>query len=165
MKYYYLLLLAGLTACEGNHTTNNNNKVTTASDSAKFVTNDTIPEIRKTVSKKPVASYLVPVNDPKLERTFGVSVYETPHTFKYLLKMHYEAMEATDTLTVPNFGVWPVVQVQPGKDKRTCIIGFLDHKKTFKEYKMLTAKGNNMKLSVLKNYYAGRYRTVYKKAD
>lgn len=163
MKYYCFLLLAGLTACQGKHPSPA--KATAAADSITFVTNDTIPEIRKTVSKKPVASYLVPVNDPKLERTFGVSVYETPLTFQYLLKMHYEAMEVTDTLTVPNFGLWPVVQIQPGKDKRTCIIGFLDEKKSFKEYKMLTAKGNRMKLTVLKNYYAGRYRTVTKKAD
>jgi len=163
MKYYCFLLLAGLTACQGNHPSPA--KATAAADSTTFVTNDTIPEIRKTISKKPVASYLVPVNDPKLERTFGVSVYETPLTFQYVLKMHYEAMEVTDTLTVPNFGLWPVVQIQPGKDKRTCIIGFLDEKKAFKEYKMLTAKGNRMKLTVLKNYYAGRYRTVLKKAD
>lgn len=163
MKYYCLLLLAGLTACQGNHTAKA--KAKAPADSTTFVTNDTIPEIRKTVSKKPVASYLVAVNDPKLERTFGISVYETPLTFQYLLKMHYEAMEVTDTLTVPNFGVWPVVQIQPGKDKRSCIIGFLDTKKKFKEYKMLIAKGDKMKLTVLKNYYAGRYRTVYKNTD
>lgn len=163
MKYYCLLLLAGFTACQDNHPPPA--KATVTADSITFVTNDTIPEIRKTVSKKPVASYLVTVNDPKLERNFGLSVYETPLTFRYLLKMHYEAMEATDTLTVPNFGVWPVVQVKPGKEKRTCIIGFLDTKKEFKEYKMLTAKGDKMKLTVLKNYYAGRYRTVYKKVD
>lgn len=163
MKYYCLLLLAGLAACKDNPTSKA--KPTVKADSATFATNDTIPEIRKTVSKKPVASYLVPVNDPKLERTFGVSVYETPLTFQYILKMHYEAMEVTDTLTVPNFGIWPVVQIQPGKNKRSCIIGFLNTKKEFKEYKMLTAKGDKMKLTVLKNYYAGRYRTVYKKAD
>lgn len=163
MKHYCLLLLAGLTACQNSPTVKT--KATATADSTSFVTNDTIPETRKTVSKKPVASYLVPVNDPKLERTFGVSIYETPFTFQYLLKMHYEAMEVTDTLNVPNFGVWPVVQIRPGKDKRTCIIGFLDTKKEFKEYKMLTAKGDKMKLTVLKNYYAGRYRTVFKKAD
>lgn len=163
MKHYCLLLLAALTACQDNHTSKA--KATPPADSTTFFTNDTIPEIRKTVSKKPVASYLVPVNDPKLERTFGVRVYETPLTFRYLLKMHYEAMEVTDTLTVPDFGIWPVVQIHPGKDKRTCIIGFLDAKKEFKEYKMLTAKGKKMKLTVLKKYYAGRYRTVYKKTD
>lgn len=161
MKYYYLIILAYITACN----TNNQPVAKDAADSTSFVTNDTIPEIRKSVSKKPVASYLVPVNDPKLERTFGVSIYETPHTFQYLLKMHYEAMEVTDTLEVPNFGVWPVVQIRPGKDKRTCIIGFLDKKKEFKEYKMLTAKGDKMKLNTLKNYFTGRYRTVHEKSD
>lgn len=163
MKHYCLLLLAVLTACQNKPSSKT--KPTVEADSATFVTNDTIPEVRKTVSKKPVASYLVSVNDLKLERTFGVSVYETHLTFQYVLKMHYEAIEVTDTLTVPNFGIWPVVQIQPGKDKRTCIIGFLDAKKEFKEYKMLTAKGDKMKLAVLKNYYAGRYRTVFKKAD
>ena len=46
-------------------------------------------------------------------------------------------------------------------DKTSCIIGFLDRNKEFKEYKMLTLKGNKMKLIVLKKYAVGRYRNTY----
>src|SRR4028119_1219133 len=119
MKYFCIIILACLYACG-----NNQPAVTRpGKDSVTFQTNDTIPEIRKTVSRKPVAVYVVPVNDPKLERTFGVRIYETPFTFKFHMRMHYEAMEVSDTLELPNFGVWPVVKIQPGKDKRSCIIG------------------------------------------
>jgi len=73
--------------------------------------------------------------------------------------MHYEAIEKTDTLKIPNFGVWPEIKVIKGPDKISCVIGFLDKKKTFRPYKMLTAKGNTMKLILLKKYYTGRYST------
>jgi hypothetical protein len=133
-----------------------------ATHTTTVVTNDTIPELRPTISKKPVASYLVQVNDPKLERTFGLKIYETKFTFRYLMRMHYEAVEYTDTLDVPNFGRWPVVEVRKGKDARSCIIGFLDNENRFREYKKLSAKGNKMKLIVLKRYSTGHYRNVTK---
>lgn len=157
MKYLYLIIIASLAAC-------NNPELQSkeSTESSVFVSHDTIPDIRIEVSKKPVASYRVPVGDPKLGREFGVRIYETPFTFKYLLEMQYEAMEETDTLKIPHFGSWPVVEVHPGKDKLSCIIGFLDEKKTFREYKMLSAKGNKMSLTVLKKYGIGRYRTVFK---
>ena len=157
MKYLSLIIIAFLAACN-----NRDLQSKESTESTVFVSHDTIPDVRTGVSKKPVASYRVTVGDPKLEREFGVSIYETPFTFKYLLKMQYEAIEETDTLKIPNFGSWPVVQVQPGKDKLSCIIGFLDEKKNFKEYKMLSAKGNKMSLTVLKKYGVGRYRTVFK---
>lgn len=157
MKYFFLVLITGIAAC--------NNRELQSQDSTEstlFVSHDTVPELRTTVRKEPVASYHVPVGDRKLERNFGVSVYETPFTFKYLLEMQYESMEETDTLRLPDFGSWPVVEVHPGKDKLSCIIGFLDEKKKFREYKMLSAKGNRMSLTVLKKYGIGRYRTVFK---
>jgi hypothetical protein len=120
-------------------------------------TNDTIPEVRKDVSDKPVASYMIPIGNPKLEYKFGVTIYETPQTFKYLMRMQYEGMVVTDTLKVPNFGIWPTVDVKPGKEKLSCIIGFLDKDKKFKEYKMLTIEENDLKLTVLKRYGVGVY--------
>jgi hypothetical protein len=75
--------------------------------------NVAIPEVREAVKKDPVASYLTTVGDPRLDQKFGVEVYETRSTFKYLLAMQYEGMQETDTLTVPNFDTWPVVQVKP----------------------------------------------------
>jgi len=155
MKYCHLFILLWLSSC----TNNTSIQSKSTSDSASFSTTDTVPEVRLTVSKKPVATYLVSVNDPKLERTFGVAVFETSSTFKYLMRMHYEAIEKTDTLKIPNFGVWPEIKVIKGPDKISCVIGFLDKKKTFRPYKMLTAKGNTMKLILLKKYYTGRYST------
>ncbi|MEO5996108.1 MAG: hypothetical protein ABIN89_05265 [Chitinophagaceae bacterium] len=155
MKYIYLAVLLYLTSCSDD--TAVEGKKTT--DTTFHITMDTVPEKRKVVSKKPVASYLVPVNDPKLERSFGVDIYETGLTFEYIMHMHYEAVFATDTLRIPNFGIWPQVQVKPGEEKISCIIGFLDKKKAFKPYKMVSAKGNKMRLEVLKNYFVGRYST------
>ena len=157
MKYFIAIVIVCLIACN-----NQELQRKESTKSAIFVSHDTIPEIRTTVSKKPVASYRVPSGDPKLERYFGVAVYETGFTFSYLLKMEYEAIMETDTLRVPNFGIPPAVQVQPGKEKLTCIIGFLDEKGKFREYKMLSAQGNHMRLTALKKYGVGRYRTVFK---
>ena len=157
MKYFYIALILVVSACSNGNSLESEN----ASDTTSFVSNDTIPERRKEVSNKPVASYLVPVKDPVLQQKFGVEIYETPLTFQYLLRMQYEGMKVTDTLKVPNFGTWPVVKINPGKDKLSCIIGFLDKKKEFKEYKLLTAKGDKMRLIVLKRYRVGVYRDTY----
>lgn len=158
MKFYFLPVLLYLSSCADNSLMKDKEM---GASSTSFETNDTVSLRRETVAKKPVASYIVPINDPKLNQTFGVEVYETPQTFQYLLRMHYESMQATDTLKVPNFGVLPVIKIIKGKDRHSCIIGFLDNKKEFKEYKMLTAKGNQMRLIVLKKYTTGRYRNVY----
>ena len=157
MKYFFLITILYLAACNNPSLQSQDSK-----ESTIFVSHDTIPERRTTVRKEPVASYHVPVGDRKLERYFGVNIYETPFTFKYLLAMQYEALDETDTLQLPNFGSWPSIQVQPGKDKLSCVIGFLDEKKKFREYKMLSAKGNKMSLTVLKKYGIGRYRTAFK---
>ena len=111
-----------------------------------------IPELRTAVSKNPVASYLIPMGNPKLDRKFGVEIYETPYTFKYLLVMQYDGMIQTDTLKIPNFGSSPVVKVKPGTEKLSCIIGFLDKGNNFREYKMLSAQNDDLKLTVLKSY-------------
>ena len=153
-----LLIGLGLAGC-GSETSDSDH---VATHTTTVVTNDTIPQLRPTISKKPVASYIVQVNDPKLERTFGIRIYETKFTFRYLMRMHYEAVEDTDTLDVPNFGRWPVVEVRRGKDAQSCIIGFLDTENRFREYKKLSAKGNKMKLIVLKRYGTGHYRNVTK---
>ena len=118
--------------------------------------NVAIPEVREAVKKNPVASYLTTVGDPRLDQKFGVEVYETRCTFKYLLAMQYEGMQETDTLNVPNFDTWPVVQVKPGDDSLSCIIGFLNDKKEFMEYKLLSAKNDQLKLTVLRRYAVDR---------
>ena len=146
MKYWYIVLLICINACH------QKNKLNHKGSAGKNAATDTIPELRNTVSKNPVASYSIPMGDPRLERKFGVEIYETPYTFKYLLVMQYDAMVQTDTLKLPNFGIWPIIKVNPGKEKLSCIIGFLDEKNNFREYKMLSAKNDELKLTVLKSY-------------
>jgi hypothetical protein len=118
--------------------------------------NTGIPNVRKEINRDPVASYLVTIGDPRLDRKFGIEVFETPYTFKYLLAMQYEGIEETDTLKIPNFDTWPVVQVKPGSDSLSCIIGFLNEKKEFMEYKLLSAKNDRLKLTVLRRYEVDR---------
>ena len=144
MKWSMLLIVL-LWAC------NENKKQATTG----ITSNDTISGTRNSVNKKPVASYWVQMGNPKLERKFGVDIYETPFTFKYLLSMQYDAMPETDTLEVPNFRMLPTIKVVPGKEKLSCIIGFLDEKGNFKEYKLLSAKNNNLRLSTIRYYSVG----------
>jgi len=157
MKTYFFLFIIFLSACSDK----NKLREEEATKETEFVSNDTIPEMRREVKKEPVATYLVPSKDKYLDYKFGVKVFETPKTFHYLLEMNYDGMKVKDTLKIPNFGTWPVVQVSPTKDKLTCTIGFLDKNKNFKEYKLLTAQGQKLKLKVLHRYYVGSYRTEY----
>lgn len=148
MKYSFLFFLICVTACRPGNKSGSEaaNKAASA-----------IPKIRDTVSKKPVASYLVVMGDPRLDRKFGVQVYETKYTFKYLLEMQYDGMIQNDTLKIPDFDTWPVVKVQPGKERLSCIIGFMDKQNNFREYKMLNAKNDKLKLTVLQGYAVSEY--------
>ena len=92
MKNCFVIIIFFLCACGDNTILESKD----ASDTTTFISNDTVPIVRKVVSDKPVASYLVSVNDPKLERSFGVAIFETPYTHQYLMRMHYEAMQITD---------------------------------------------------------------------
>ena len=153
MKLYYLFFLLALQACDQNRNTAN-----TLADTSTYITSDTIPVFRKKVSLKEVASYSIPVDDPAYHWRFAATVYETSQTFRYLLKLQYKAMVVTDTLKLPNFGTWPQPEIHKGKDPLTCIIGFLDKKKEFKEYKMVTAKDDKLKIIILKSYYTATYK-------
>ena len=114
-----------------------------------------IPEKRENVNKDPVASYVIPMGDPKLDKKFGVQIFETPFTFKYLLIMFHDGTEQQDTLYIPNIGISPVIQIKPGNDTLSCVIGFLDKEKVFREYKMLTGTNDQLRLTTLKKYSLG----------
>ena len=120
---------------------------------ANNLDSNTIPTIRKTVKSNPVASYVIPMGDPKLDRKFGTEIYETSETFKFKLVLYNDGTVVTDTLEFPNLGFVPVVQVKPGTEKLSCIIGFLDNKKVFREYKMLSIQNDKLMLTTLKRYY------------
>src|SRR4051794_9198498 len=155
MKYISLFFVLSILSC----TEKSPKQRGGASSDTSYTSNDTIPLVRRQISQSPVASYMIPINNPVLQQYFGVKVYETQQTFQYLLKMQYEGMIETDTLKVPNFGTWPVVEVKKGKEKLSCIIGFLDKEKNFKEYKMLSAKDDKLRLLTLRSYGVGVYST------
>ena len=120
-----------------------------------FITHDTIPEVRDSVSKKPVAFYTSPGNKLKVE------VYETKQTFQFIIQVKYKFLDEPDTLHIPNFGIRPTIIIKSGDDKQSCTVGFLDTKGEFKEYKLVTIKNGNLQVKVLKRYYTGHYKTVY----
>ncbi len=125
------------------------------SETKTFITHDTIPEIRDSVSKEPVATYASSKGN-KLE----VKVYQTKQTFQFLMKMKYKFLDEPDTLHIPNIGIQPKIVIQNGADNQSCIVGFLDKKNEFKEYKLVTVKTGNLQVKVLKRYFTGVYKTT-----
>lgn len=156
MKHYSFLLLLALLCCKK---PKNNDETSAANNGepAKAI-NDTIPLTREKVEKGPIASYSDKVKDPLNDWRFAVDIYETPQTFKFLMKIEYMVQEAEDTLTIPNFGIMPKVEVRKGPDENSCIVGFLDKQGEFKEYKLIALKEKQLKISTLKYYARARYK-------
>lgn len=150
------VLMVCFVSCNQLHGDSNVNESTT------YITNDTVSEIRSKVSPVPVAEYVKPINDPLNNWKFAVSVTETKLRFSYILKMKYKELDESDTLRIPNFGIQPRIEIRKGADDYSCIIGFLDKKSEFKEYKQVAIKDNQMKLTTLKRYFVGVYRTESK---
>jgi hypothetical protein len=112
-----------------------------------------IPEDRKEIKKEPVAEYREKTDDPLNDWYFTVRLYETPKTFEYRLTMQFEEIRGEDTLRLPDFGIMPKPVLQKGKDKYSCIIGFLDKENKFLEYKKVYVKeGRQLKLVTLRLY-------------
>jgi len=111
-----------------------------------------IPEFRNEVKQEPVAELKEKINDPLNNWYFSVQLFETHKTFKYLIKMQYEEVSGEDTLTLPDFGLEPKPELQNGKDKYSCIIGFRDKENKFREYKLVSVSGNELKITTLKHY-------------
>ncbi|MBO9612368.1 MAG: hypothetical protein J7619_06725 [Dyadobacter sp.] len=156
MKHYSFLLLLALLCCNkpknnGENTAANNGEPTKA-------INDTIPLTREKVENSPVASYSEKVKDELNDWRLAVDIYETKETFKFLMKIEYMVQEAEDTLTIPNFGIMPKVEIRKGPQKESCIVGFLDKQGEFKEYKLIALKDKQLKISTLKYYARARYK-------
>ena len=108
---------------------------------------------RKLVRKGPVASYREKTDNPLNDWYFSVGLYETPLTFQYLLKMQFEELKGEDTLLLPDLGSPPQPVIQKGKDKYSCVVGFLDKDNRFREYKLVYVKeGRELKLVTLHHY-------------
>ena len=119
---------------------------------------DLIPEFRKEIKKEPITSYEEKTDNPLNDWYFKVSIFETPKTFHYLLKLQFEEINGTDTLKLPNFGTLPEPVIKKGDEKYSCIIGFLDINKKFREYKKVYVKNNVLKITAIKHYSVTTYQ-------
>jgi len=154
---YSTLFVFLLMACNTNDdkTAENNNPGKAAENNGDSVvfTPDNISRERKNVNPKPVKSYTETINSFETTDEFKVRLYETKLTFKYLIKFSYKQMEVEDTLKIPNFGIQPSVDIIKGDSIRpSCIVGFFDKEKKFRESKLIYFKNNKLKLKVLKHY-------------
>ena len=152
MKKIALLLCLSTLACNQQNTTDNQGSSETVN---YVVTNDTIPKIRKSVQKAPVSHFTQPVPDSLNDWQFSISVFETPQTFRYVLKMKYKEFQTTDTISIPDFGINPTVEVRKGDKDFEAIVGFLDKERVFKPYKKVEAAGNQLKIKTIQQYRRG----------
>jgi hypothetical protein len=144
-------------ACNSNK--NNEPPSYDTNDTTTYITNDTIPNFRKVVSPKAVASFSKNVPDELNKWVFAVDVYETKETFKYNMRIKYKELIVTDSLRLPNFGTMPKVILQSGKEPLSCMIGFADKKGNFKEYRKAFIDKDRLRIISLKSYFVGIYQT------
>jgi len=150
LKIGYCALIALLViACNNKDKAKNN-----ISKDSVVTLNDTVPLVREKVNAEPVTTY----NEQKGDAGIDVKVYETSKTFRYLMKVKYHGHDIADTLKIPNFGIAPAVALKKGDTDHSCIVGFLDKDKAFKEYKLVSATGDNLNIKILKRYAVASYR-------
>ena len=120
------------------------------------------PEFRQQVKKEAVVEYKESLHDPlNKDWVFAVRLFETDKTQSYRVNMRYEELEADDTLKLPDLGTPPHPVVRAGSDKHSCMIGFMDNDNKFREYKMVTVKGDQLAIHAVKHYSVSQgYRLV-----
>ena len=149
MKTYLLAVTLFLTCCADPEKRKIPGNVKNA-DAA--IVADSISHTRITVKKEPVVAYRERTDNPLNDWYFSVRLYETSNTFHYLIKLQFEEIRGIDTLRLPNFGIRPEPVIVKGKEKYSCIIGFLDKEKKFREYKKVYVKNNALKITALRHY-------------
>ena len=143
------------------HSPNVNTPQQTDSSGKPVIINpaNNISEYRKKIKKEPVAEYKEKTDNPLNDWYFSVKLFETPITFHYLIELQFEELRGEDTLKLPNFGIEPKPVIQRGKDKYSCIIGFMDNENKFREYKLVHVDDNNhLKVTALKHYSVATYQ-------
>ena len=148
---YVLFIIAFLISC--NETGNNN-----AVKDSVVLNYNVIPAERKSVSPAAVKTHSETVKSFETTDEFKVSIFETKETFHYLIKIYYKNLAEEDTLKVPNFGIQPAVEIKKGEKHPSCIVGFLDQDKQFRESKLIYFEDNTIKVHVLKHYAVATYQ-------
>lgn len=132
--------------------------VTTAETESKVLSPvDTISLTRSEIKKEAVATFSKKTDNPLNDWYFRVNIYETPSTFKYLMRMQFEEIRGDDTLKIPNLGIEPKPVIKPGKEQYSCIVGFLDKDGNFREYKKVYVKNNSLKVTTIRHYSVRSY--------
>lgn len=117
------------------------------------------PEFREQVKKEPVAEYSEKTGN--IAGNFSVRLYETAKTMSYRVDVEWEGLPGSDTVKLPDIGSEPHPVLQKGADKSSCVIGFLDNDKVFRELKLVHAKGDLLKISTLRHWVVtDHYRLV-----
>lgn len=120
-----------------------------------------IAEDRVNPSKKPIATYTVPVDDGMGNLNnwkFAVNIYETSKTFAYKINFEYKEIKSSQTIQIPNFNTMPVVSIKPGKSALDCMIGFNDAKGLFKDYIQVNVKNEQLKVKKVNSYAVRAYQ-------
>jgi hypothetical protein len=157
MKYLFIFFLSCFFACK-----NNGNQTDKVVDAKVIILTDTIPVLRTTVQKEPVASHEQKVPDELNDWQFAVNVYETKRRFHYIVRMQYKELRVTDSLTVPNIGIEPTIQIEKDKEPFSCTLGFPDKKGNFKPLYRASVKGDRLRFKTVASYAVGVYRTEAK---
>ena len=121
------------------------------------------PEMRDHVKKEAVAEYKIKTDNKLNDLYFTVKLYETPVTMKYVAKVDFEGLGGEDTIRLPDVGIPPHPVLQKGPERYSCIIGFDDNNRSFRELKKayVTDKGSELKITSLKHYIVTEgYRLV-----
>ena len=137
-----------LLACNSASHTNTNGDTTTSSISIT----ETIAQDRETPKPNAIATYEVKLNNDLNDWYFRVKLFETNKRFVYKVTMQYQEITGEDMIEFPNLGYEPLPELRKGPSDLECIVGFLDQNKTFREYKLVSAKNDQLKITTLKRY-------------
>lgn len=137
------------------------NKQTETKVDTVLIKAPTVSEERENPSKKPIATYTVPIDDGMGNANnwkFAVNIFETTKTFNYKVNVQYKEIRSTEIIQIPNFNTMPEVSIKPGKTGLDCMIGFNDAKGLFKEYIQVSVKDEQLKVKKVNSYAVRSYQ-------
>lgn len=157
MKYIFAICAFLLVSCDG--TVTKKTAVVTGAEVVKVDEPVPVSETRSVVKTTPAAEYSEPLKDELNDWKFYVGLYETKRTFHYTVHIQCKELRLTDSVNIPNFGREPIVAVRKGKEPLSALIGFLDKKNNFMEYKEVSFKNDRLRVRTLHTYSVNAYRT------
>ena len=107
---------------------------------------------RTSVNKNPVKEYSEKVPDSLNDWYYKVQVFETDSTFNYLVKMQYKEVTGEQIIRIPNLGYEPKPELKKGYYDKTVMVGFLDDKGKFMDYKMVYVVDGQLGIRSVKRY-------------